>query len=137
MIRMKGRSCLLLMIGALLLAGDGRAAAAQRTNPIGVESHKSFRVDFPRGSEAAFHSRKMFGDQARRGAIKGALVGAGIGAAVGFIAAFWSTHQPRVKDHSEDGLAYIAVPYGAVVGFVVGGVIGGTRGAMRDREARR
>lgn len=53
-----------------------------------------------------------------------ALVGAAIGAAAGLGAAFWATHQDKVEDHSEDGLAYrYYTATGAVIGLVAGVIV--------------
>jgi hypothetical protein len=52
------------------------------------------------------------------------LYGALIGAGVGFTAAFISTHQRHIKDHSEDGFVYgVGLEFGAVAGFVGGFVV--------------
>jgi hypothetical protein len=56
------------------------------------------------------------------------LVGAAVGAAAGGIGALYVTSQPRVTDHSEDGLAYIMLmSAGAIAGLVVGTVVGVVR----------
>lgn len=55
----------------------------------------------------------------------GALIGAGIGGAAGLITAFVMTHDGSSHDHSEDGMAYIAVTaFGAFLGLIVGGIVG-------------
>jgi hypothetical protein len=54
-----------------------------------------------------------------------ALVGAGIGAGGGLLAGIIATHSSGVTDHSEDGLAYIAlISAGALVGLVTGTIVG-------------
>ncbi len=57
------------------------------------------------------------------------LYGILIGAGVGFTAALIDTHQPHVKDHSEDGFVYmVGTSFGAVTGFVAGFVVYAMRG---------
>jgi hypothetical protein len=70
------------------------------------------------------HSSDSTSSRASRTA-RGALIGAGIGVAAGVVAAFIETHKKSVTDHSEDGLAFIALcTLGALVGLVVGGIAG-------------
>jgi|1185.fasta_scaffold781055_1 hypothetical protein len=58
----------------------------------------------------------------------GALIGAGVGAAAGLIGAFVATHQAKVTDHSEDGVALVVfVSFGAFVGLLIGGIVGFVR----------
>ena len=55
----------------------------------------------------------------------GALIGAGIGGGAGLITAFVLTHAGGVRDHSEDGMAYIGITaFGALIGLIVGGIVG-------------
>ena len=58
---------------------------------------------------------------------RGAAIGFLVGAAAGTVVAYVTTHQSRVTDHSEDGIAYVVfVPAGALIGLLFGLVVGAT-----------
>jgi len=103
------------------LSATGMQAAAQKVESLqaGIRTGKtqahSSAVPSPAGRRGTLNDR----------VVHHALVGAAIGAAVGFTTALITTNQEQVKDHSEDGLAYLYLTAsGAVIGLVIGAIIG-------------
>jgi hypothetical protein len=118
---------LLVLVG--LCGSLAHTLQAQRVESVGVGLNA--KRDTSPSAAAGAASDQVVSDTTQSRAsrtARGALIGAGIGAGTGFVAAIIATNKASVTDHSEDGLAYIALTaFGALVGLVVGGIIGFVR----------
>ena len=111
----------LLVSLSLAVSAQAQTASSAR---VGVSAH-SVRATAPllpgRTPISQQDTTRPTADRVARGA----LIGAAIGAGAGVVAAFVVTHKATVTDHSEDALAYLALPaFGALIGLVAGGIVG-------------
>jgi hypothetical protein len=112
-------------LGLLQLA-TSLPAAAQRAPVAGIRSSTAAAGQKQLRPYSSIQTVTAEGRGSR--AARYGLIGALTGAATGVLTAFILTHQERVKDHSEDALAYMfLVPTGALAGGVIGAIVGAVR----------
>jgi len=107
-----------MLTAASLMLAVPTPAQSQQLAPRGVTRH-----DNAVAADTLLTTAPEANGSRLVGAANGALIGAGVGAFGGFFTA--AVLSSRARDHSEDGLAFIALAtVGAFVGLVSGAIIG-------------